>query len=103
MTQAFEQSLKRRIAIAEINWYQFFDKWKKQQTSIIEFTTHLKQIYPLNYQFSDRELSSWRRMMKNVSCTNIIPYKKKNLKLVICLKSCNDYITKESNKILFLP
>jgi hypothetical protein len=81
MTQAFEQSLKRKIAIAEINWYQFFDKWKKQQTSIIEFTTHLKQIYPQNYQFSDRELSSWRRMMKNVGCTNITPHKKKESKV----------------------
>jgi hypothetical protein len=77
MTQAFEQSLKRKIAIAEINWYQFFVKWKNQQTNIIEFITHLQQIYPPNYQFSDRELSSWRRMMKIVGCTNITPYKKK--------------------------
>ena len=81
MTQAFEQSLKRKIAIADINWYQFFIKWREQKTSIIEFITHLRQIYPPNYQFSDRELSSWRGMMKRVGCTNITPHKKKESKV----------------------
>ncbi|CAB4435616.1 unnamed protein product [Rhizophagus irregularis] len=79
ITQAFEQHLKRRT-IADLNWHKFFIEWKEQESSIIEFMTHLKPLYPPNYEFTDRELRAWRKMMKSVGCTNITPYKKEESK-----------------------
>jgi hypothetical protein len=80
MTQAFEQHLKRRT-IADLNWHKFFIEWKEQESSIIELMAHLKPLYPPNYEFTDRELRAWRKMMKSVGCTNITPYKKEESKV----------------------
>jgi hypothetical protein len=79
MTRAFEKCLKRKISVVEIdlNWYQFFVKWKEQQTTIIEFTSQLASIYPVNYEITDTILGAWRTMMCYVGCTDITPYKKK--------------------------
>ncbi|RHZ79175.1 hypothetical protein Glove_151g136 [Diversispora epigaea] len=63
---AYKQHLKRKIAISDIDWYKFFIQWKKQLSSIIEFNTHLKTIYPSDYIFTDHELRTWRAMMKSV-------------------------------------
>ncbi|CAJ0839559.1 3990_t:CDS:2 [Entrophospora sp. SA101] len=81
MTQAFEQCLKRSIAVVGVNWYQFFVNWKEQPSTIIEFTAHLKNTYPADYVFTDREFGAWRAMMKKVGCTKISPYKRKESKL----------------------
>jgi len=56
MTQAFEQHLKRKTAILDLNWHKFFIEWKEQESNIIEFMVHLKPLYPLNYKFNDQEL-----------------------------------------------
>jgi hypothetical protein len=81
MTQAFEQCLKQSIAVVGINWYKFFVSWKEQPSTIIEFTAHLKNIYPVDYVFTDREFRAWRAMMKKVGCTKISPYKRKESKV----------------------
>ena len=81
MTQAFERYLKRHTIVLDLNWYKFFIEWKEQESNIIEFITHLKPLYPLNYEFNDRELRAWRKMMKSMSCTNITPYKKQKSKV----------------------
>ncbi|RIB28724.1 hypothetical protein C2G38_2028290 [Gigaspora rosea] len=56
MNQAFERHLKRKIAVAHLNWHRFFIEWKKQESNIIELIVHLKPLYPSNYEFTDREL-----------------------------------------------
>ncbi|RHZ78587.1 hypothetical protein Glove_159g30 [Diversispora epigaea] len=80
MNRAFEQHLKKKIAISSLNWMQFFITWKKQKSNIIELITHLKSLYPSSHEFTDRELCAWRKMMKSVGCINIIPYKKQKSK-----------------------
>jgi hypothetical protein len=80
ITQAFKQHLKRRT-IADLNWHKFFIEWKEQESSIIELMSHLKPLYPPNYEFTDRELRAWRKMMKSVGCTNITPYEKEESKV----------------------
>ena len=79
MTHAFEKHLKRRISVANINlnWYLFFAKWKQQSTTIIEFSSHLTSIYPIDFEFTDIILGAWRSMIWYVGCINITPYKKK--------------------------
>ena len=81
MTQAFERHLKRQTTILDLNWHKFFIEWKEQESNVIEFMTHLKPLYLLNYKFNDRELRAWRKMMKSVGCTNITPYKKQKSKV----------------------
>jgi hypothetical protein len=81
LTSAFEQHLKRRISGINLDWYRFFIQWKEQPSSIIEFKTHLKTIYPSDYIFNDRELRAWRAMLRSVGCTNITPFKNDELKV----------------------
>lgn len=76
MTNAFKRCLKKKISVANIDWYQFFTKWKQQSTTIIEFTSHISSIYPEDFEITDIILRSWRRMMHYVGCTNITPYEK---------------------------
>jgi hypothetical protein len=80
---AFEQHLKRRIA-TNVDWYKFFIQWKEQSSSVIEFKTHLKLIYPPEHEFTDRELRAWRTIMKSVGCTNITPFKNEEPMVNIC-------------------
>ncbi|PKB97410.1 hypothetical protein RhiirA5_384682 [Rhizophagus irregularis] len=80
MSQAFEKHLKRKISVVGLNWHKFFIEWKEQESNIIELIMHLKPLYPLDHEFTDRELRAWRKMMKSVDCTNITPYKKQELK-----------------------
>ena len=56
ITQAFNQHLKRRIAIVGLNWHRFFIEWKWQESNIIELMMHLRSLYPPNHEFTDREL-----------------------------------------------
>ncbi len=94
MTQAFKQHLKRKIAVSELNWHYFFIKWK-EQSNIIELMAHLKPLYPPNHEFTDRELRAWRRMMKSVGCTDIMPYKRQESKVSIF--ELNNYIFIKKN------
>jgi hypothetical protein len=81
MTKAFKRHLKRQTATIGLNWHKFFIEWKEQKSNIIEFMAHLKPLYPPNYEFNDRELRAWRKMMKSVGCTNITPYEKQKSKV----------------------
>ncbi|CAG8747362.1 23944_t:CDS:2 [Gigaspora margarita] len=45
MAHAFEKHLKRRILVVNLDWYQYFTKWKQQSTTIIEFSSYLASIY----------------------------------------------------------
>ena len=56
---------------------------------------HLKPLYPPNYEFTDWELRTWRRMMKSVSCTDITPYKRQESKVSIF--ELNNYIFIKKN------
>lgn len=81
MTEAFDQCLKKKIAIVGIDWYKFFVSWKEQKATIIELISHLKKIYPSEHVFTDRELNAWRRMMKKTGCVEITPYKRNESKV----------------------
>ncbi len=76
MTNAFKRCLKKKISVTNIDWYQFFTKWKQQSTTIIEFTSHISSIYSEESEITNIILRSWRRMMHYVGCTNITPYEK---------------------------
>ncbi|RHZ88328.1 hypothetical protein Glove_23g66 [Diversispora epigaea] len=76
MQPIFEKNLKKKISTINLGWIQFFLNWKNQKTRIIEFIITLAQIYPSDHQFTERELRAWRRMMKDVGCTNITPFSK---------------------------
>ncbi|CAB4433656.1 unnamed protein product [Rhizophagus irregularis] len=65
MAHAFEKYLKKRISVININWYQFFAKWKQQSTTIIELLhILLLYIYPVNYEVTNVVLGAWRAMMR---------------------------------------
>ncbi|RHZ55862.1 hypothetical protein Glove_410g28 [Diversispora epigaea] len=76
MQPIFEKNLKKKISTINLGWIQFFLNWKNQKTRIIEFIITLAQIYPSDHQFTERELRVWRRIMKDVGCTNITPFSK---------------------------
>ncbi|CAG8509113.1 13660_t:CDS:2 [Gigaspora rosea] len=61
------------------DWYQFFTKWKQQSTTIIEFSSHLASIYLADFVFTNTIVEVWRLIMQYVGCTNITPYKRKEL------------------------
>ncbi|PKY41998.1 hypothetical protein RhiirA4_455721 [Rhizophagus irregularis] len=42
--------------------------------NIIEINTILTNLYPKNYQFSNREMQAWSSMLKAASCTDITPF-----------------------------
>ncbi|CAB4473753.1 unnamed protein product [Rhizophagus irregularis] len=100
MSQAFEKHLKRKISVVGLNWHKFFIEWKEQESNIIELIMHLKPLYPLDHEFTDRELRAWRKMMKSVDCTNITPYKKQELKPEFW--TCSVDFNNESNALLYL-
>lgn len=43
MTEAFNQCLKKKIAIVGIDWYKFFSSWKEQKATIIELQKNLSK------------------------------------------------------------
>ncbi|CAG8830910.1 16539_t:CDS:2, partial [Gigaspora margarita] len=79
MTHAFEKHLKRRISVVNLDWYQFFTKWKQQSTTIIKFSFHLASIYPADFVFTNTIVGAWKSIMRYVGCTNITLYKRKEL------------------------
>jgi hypothetical protein len=83
MTLAFKKCLKKKVVTSNLNWYQFFIGWKQLSTNIIELTTHLATIYPPDFEITDIMLGAWKRMLRNVGCTNITPYEKNISKVSI--------------------
>ncbi|RGB39733.1 hypothetical protein C1646_754231 [Rhizophagus diaphanus] len=65
----YKYHLKRQT-IVRINWLQLFKQWESGE-NIIEINAILTNLYPKNYQFSDREMQAWSSMLKAASCTDI--------------------------------
>ncbi|RIB05719.1 hypothetical protein C2G38_2218909 [Gigaspora rosea] len=76
---AFGSSDQAEWNFAGSDWYQFFTKWKQQSTTIIEFSSHLASIYLADFVFTNTIVEVWRLIMQYVGCTNITPYKRKEL------------------------
>lgn len=73
MKRLFDYYVKRRT-IANANWKLFFKNWMESENPVIELESTLRTIYPLGYEFNDRELSAWQSMLNAVSATNITPW-----------------------------
>ncbi|RHZ68621.1 hypothetical protein Glove_294g79 [Diversispora epigaea] len=69
----FDYHLKRRT-IANINWHDFFVTWLQEKITIIELSSRLESIYPVAYEFTDREKSAWRSFLRAAGCTNVTPW-----------------------------
>ncbi|CAG8650635.1 11891_t:CDS:2, partial [Diversispora eburnea] len=48
------------------DWYLFFAKWKQKLTTIIEFSSHLTSIYPVDFEIINIILGAWRSMIRYV-------------------------------------
>ena len=72
MNSLYEYHLKRRTIVG-INWLHLFKQWESGG-NIIEINTILTNLYPKNYQFSDREMQAWSSMLKAAGCTDITPF-----------------------------
>ncbi|RHZ51357.1 hypothetical protein Glove_480g18 [Diversispora epigaea] len=78
MNEAFARHIKsRKIPNTMNDWQKLFLNWKSQKSSIILFPKILESIYPINYQFQDKELSAWRSMFRACGCTDVTPYHRK--------------------------
>ncbi|CAG8791082.1 14954_t:CDS:2, partial [Cetraspora pellucida] len=64
-----------------------FLKWQESQTNIGELYSSLGYIYPLDYQFSDREISAWHEMLCASSCQNITPWAPEESKYQLWIKN----------------
>jgi hypothetical protein len=73
MDRLFEKYLKRKIAIANIEWRKLFTEWSMQKSGIVEFFNILRTIYPKNYEFVEHEIQAWRRLFKAAGCVEITP------------------------------
>ena len=50
---------------------------------MIELHSNLKQLYPIDYKFNERELTAWRIMLRNIGCHDITPFSKQGSKVRI--------------------
>lgn len=66
----------RKCTLASVQWNEFFIKWQSEKNSVIEITDALKNLYPENHVFGDREIRAWRAMLSHAGCTNITPFSK---------------------------
>ncbi|CAG8790751.1 18268_t:CDS:2, partial [Cetraspora pellucida] len=82
----FDYHLKRRT-LADINWHNLFLNWHESQTNIIELYSSLGDIYPPNYQFSDREIGAWCTMLRASGCHNITPWTSEESKYQLWTKN----------------
>ncbi|CAB4481821.1 unnamed protein product [Rhizophagus irregularis] len=73
MKSLFNFHLRRRT-IANINWHQLFVKWKKQESPLIELNNELQKIYPVDYQFSSRELGAWKTFLRAAGAHDVTPW-----------------------------
>jgi len=79
MHQIFNYHLRKRT-IANIGWFYFFETWKNQST-VIELNTALKNLYPMDHVFKQHEIEAWQTMLKATGCTNISPFEKNQSKV----------------------
>ncbi|CAH1766189.1 13749_t:CDS:2, partial [Entrophospora sp. SA101] len=71
MDAIFNYNLKKRIP--NIDWRRVFQSWLDQKSTIIELHGKLKNLYPYNHEFSEREMRAWRAMLRATRCTEITP------------------------------
>ena len=64
----------RKQTKSDLNWMEFIENWKNQQSEIIELRTSLTKLYGSNYQINPRELCAWRSMLRHMGCVEITPY-----------------------------
>jgi hypothetical protein len=69
MESLFDFHLKRRTV--NIDWYQLFVKWDKQESSLIELHNELQIMYTENYKFNIRELRAWNTFLRAVGAHNV--------------------------------
>ena len=72
MNAIFNYHLKKRT-LSNIGWEKFFQSWLEQKSPIIELHGKLKNLYPYNHEFSEREMRAWHAMLKATGCTEITP------------------------------
>ncbi|PKY32683.1 hypothetical protein RhiirB3_451049, partial [Rhizophagus irregularis] len=73
MKPLFNYHLKKRT-LMNINWHQFVISWAKSDVTIIDLKSHLKIIYPHNYNFDEREFRAWKAILHASGCTNVTPW-----------------------------
>ena len=73
MESLFDFHLKRRTII-NIDWYQLFVKWDKQESSLIELHNELQIIYTENYKFNIQELRAWNAFLHAVDAHDVTPW-----------------------------
>ncbi|POG61118.1 hypothetical protein GLOIN_2v1786985 [Rhizophagus irregularis DAOM 181602=DAOM 197198] len=73
MKPLFNYHLKKRT-LTNINWHQFVISWAKSDVTIIDLKSHLKIIYPHNYNFDEREFRAWKAILHASGCTNVTPW-----------------------------
>ncbi|RGB23223.1 hypothetical protein C1646_774828 [Rhizophagus diaphanus] len=73
MESLFIFYLKRRTTV-NIDWYQLFVKWDKQESSLIELHNELHIMYTENYKFNIQELRAWNTFLHAVSAHNVTPW-----------------------------
>ncbi|CAJ0627836.1 10370_t:CDS:2, partial [Entrophospora sp. SA101] len=66
----------RKCTLASVQWSEFFIKWQSEKNSVIKITDALKNLYPENHVFGDREIQAWQAMLSHAGCTNITPFSK---------------------------
>ncbi|RHZ63519.1 hypothetical protein Glove_329g90 [Diversispora epigaea] len=78
LQQVFDRHIKsRKITTAVLlDWKKLFDDWLSQNSTIIQLPKILQKIYPINYQFQDKDICAWKAMFKACGCTNVTPFKK---------------------------
>lgn len=72
----------RRQTKSDIQWHQFFIRWKNNSSTIIEFNSLLAELYPSGYTFKERELRAWKAMLKAAGCHNVTPFEDNESKVI---------------------
>uniref|UniRef100_U9UF78 Uncharacterized protein n=1 Tax=Rhizophagus irregularis (strain DAOM 181602 / DAOM 197198 / MUCL 43194) TaxID=747089 RepID=U9UF78_RHIID len=100
LKRLFDYYVKRRT-IANANWKLFFKNWMESENPVIELESTLRTIYPLGYEFNDRELSAWQSMLNAVSATNITPWSREESQHQLWTKSPNGQADKAAFSTLY--
>jgi hypothetical protein len=82
LEKLYKYHLKKRISY-NVTWRDLFDKWLNQKSDILELQEAVLDLYPSNYEISDREWHAWKAFVRNAGCTNITPFKKEESKVSI--------------------
>ena len=80
LEKLYKYHLKKRIS-CEITWRDLFDKWLNQNSDILELRKAVLDLYPSNYEISDREWRAWKAFVRNAGCTNITHFEKEESKV----------------------